>query len=69
MTYDATITFYNVAPTGEMSLMHVGDVESPFIPLPHNKLLMDLTQDRERIDGLIEKISQMWSKTGKNPPR
>ena len=43
MTYDATITFYNVALTGEISLMHVGDVESPFIPLPHNKLLMDLT--------------------------
>ena len=49
--------------------MHVGDVESPFIPLPHNKLLMDLAVDRERIDILIEKISQMWGKTGQGPLR
>jgi hypothetical protein len=69
VTYDATITFYNVAPTGEISLLHVGDVESPFIPLPHNKLLLDLSEDRERIDILIEKISQMWSKTGQSPLR
>jgi hypothetical protein len=49
--------------------MHVGDVESPFIPLPHNRLLMDLAVDRERIDILIEKISQMWGKTGQGPLR
>ena len=69
VTYDATITFYNIAQTGEISLLHVGDVESPFIPLPHNKLLLDLTVDRERIDILIEKVSQMWSGNGPSPLR
>jgi hypothetical protein len=50
-----------VAPTGEISLLHVGDVENPFIPLPQNKLLLDLNDDRERIDLLIDKISNMWN--------
>ena len=69
VTYDATITFYNVSSTGEIALLHVGDVENPFIPLPHNKLLMDLTDDRERIDALIDKISAMWGTPSSSPMR
>jgi len=50
-----------VAVTGEISLLHVGDLENAFIPLPQNKLLFDLTDDRERIDILIEKLTVMWA--------
>ena len=68
MTYDATITFSNVAQTGEISLYHVGDVENAFIPLPQNRLLLDLTAERDRIDTLIDKISVMWSSVPLNSP-
>lgn len=42
VTYDTQLTFYQVATSGEISLMHVGEVEDPFIPLPLSRLMMDV---------------------------
>ena len=42
VTYDTQLTFYQVATSGEITLMHVGEVEDPFIPLPLSRLMMDV---------------------------
>ena len=34
----------------------VGDIEDPFSPLPASFLQMNLTNDRERIDTILDKI-------------
>jgi len=63
LTFDTSLTFYNVAVSGEISLMHVGEVDDPFIPVPLKKLMMDIVIDRERIDIVIDKIFNMYSNT------
>ncbi len=60
-TFDTAITFYNVGPSGEISLLHVGEVDDPFIPLPLNRLLLDIGKDREKIDTVIDKIFNMFT--------
>lgn len=61
ITYDTQLTFYQVASSGEISLMHVGEVEDPFIPLPLSRLMMDVLEDRELIDTVIDKIYNMYT--------
>lgn len=60
LTYDTSLTFYNVSQNGEISIMHVGEVDSPFVPLPVHKLMMDVGKDRERIDVVVDKIYNMF---------
>jgi hypothetical protein len=61
LTYDTSLTFYSVALSGEITLMHVGEVDDPFIPLPLSRLMMDITQNREQIDIVIDKIYNMFT--------
>lgn len=60
-TFDTALTFYNVGPSGEISLLHVGEVDDPFIPLPLSRLLLDIVKDREKIDTVIDKIFNMFT--------
>lgn len=41
--------------------MFVADVEDPFIPLPLSKIMMDLSQDRDKIDAIIDKITNLFT--------
>jgi len=50
-----------VAKSGEIALLHVGEVEDPFVPFPLNRLMMDIVKDRENIDILIDKIFSMYT--------
>jgi hypothetical protein len=59
LTYDTSLTFYTVAASGEITLLHVGEVDDPFIPLPVQKLMMEIVNDREKIDVVIDKIYNM----------
>ena len=61
LTYDTSLTFYNLISSGEVQLLHVGDVDDPFVPLPLSKIMMDVLQDRERLDIVIDKIYNMYS--------
>jgi hypothetical protein len=61
LTYDTSLTFYTVAASGEITLLHVGEVDDPFIPLPVQKLMMEIVNDREKIDVVIDKIYNMQS--------
>lgn len=61
LTYDTSLTFYSVAQSGEITLMHVGEVDDPFIPLPLSRLMMDVTNNRESIDIVIDKIYNMFT--------
>lgn len=40
-------------------MLQVGDVETPFIPLPQSKLMMDIADERDRIDIVLDKIYNM----------
>lgn len=63
LTYDTSLTFYNVSQSGEISLIHVGEVDDPFIPLPLSRLMMDVYKDREHIDIVIDKIYNIYGGT------
>lgn len=62
MTFDTQMTFYHCSQiSGEIQLMFVADVEDPFIPLPLSKIMMDLSQDRDKIDAIIDKITNLFT--------
>ena len=46
-------------PNGEPQILQVGDTNDPFVPLPANKLLMNVVDDGERLYALIDKIYNM----------
>ena len=58
MTYDVNIHFYNLHtdPNGEPTVMYVGDLNDPFVPLPKEKLMLKLVDDREKIDIFLDKL-------------
>lgn len=54
-------TFYNLPkdPNGEPTILWVGETIDPFVPYPREKLMLNLVQDRERIDIFLDKLSVM----------
>jgi len=46
----------NSDPNGEPTILWVGDVVDPFIPLPKEKLMLNVANDREKIDIFLDKI-------------
>lgn len=63
VTYDSTINFFTI-PVGEnaeMSINIVGDINNPFVPLPFSKLMLNVTDDHERLSALIDKIYNYYN--------
>lgn len=63
VTYDSSLQFYVMAqnPNAEPLILQVGDVQDPFVPLPASKLLMNVTEDGERLFALLDKIYNFYS--------
>ena len=62
-TYDVTIQFYQMPadPNAEPLILQVGDIQDPYIPLPPSKLLMNVSEDGERLFALLDKIYNFYS--------
>jgi len=58
MTFDVNIHFYQQPSQlgGEPTVLWVGDIVDPFVPLPKEKLLLRLIEDREMIDAFLDKL-------------
>lgn len=58
ITYDINLHFYNLPedPNGEPSIIWVGEVQDPFVPMPKEKMMLNLVKDRERIDAFLDKL-------------
>ena len=48
-------------PNAEPVILQVGDIQEPYIPLPPSKLLMNVSEDGERLFALIDKIYNFYS--------
>lgn len=60
ITYDVNIQFYTIPLSGgEPTLLWVGDINDPFVPLPKEKLMLKVIEDRERIDVFLDKLLNM----------
>ena len=60
ITYDVNIQFYTIPLSGgEPTLLWVGDITDPFVPLPKEKLMLKVIEDRERIDTFLDKLLVM----------
>ena len=55
ITYDVNIPLTG----GEPTLLWVGDINDPFVPLPKEKLMLKVVEDRERIDLFLDKLLVM----------
>lgn len=59
ITFDVNIHFYSLPPgnpQGDPTVLWVGDVAEPFVPLPKERLMLRLVEDRERIDLFLDKL-------------
>ena len=61
-TFDQAIQFYNVPfdPNAEPSVYWVSDVDDPFVPYPKQGLMLNLKEDRERIDAFLDKLVALY---------
>ena len=46
---------------GDPLILQVGETQEPYVPMPASKLLMNVTDDSDRIYALIDKIYNMYS--------
>lgn len=54
--------FYTLADeNAEPQIYQVGDLTDPFIPLPASHLLMNVSEDGERLNALLDKIYNMYT--------
>jgi len=58
MTFDISLQFYNLPqdPNGEPTVLWVGDNVDPFVPYPKEKLMLNIVNDREKIDIFLDKL-------------
>ena len=63
LTFDVNIHFYNLPqdPNGEPTILWVGDIDSPFVPYPKEKLMLKVVEDREKIDIFLDKLVNIHS--------
>lgn len=61
VTFDVCIHFYQLSSHvgGDPTVLWVSDQQDPFVPLPKNKLLLKVVEDREKIDAFLDKILTM----------
>lgn len=64
ITFDTAVTFYTLSATEEISVLQVGDTKDPFVPLPLDRLCFDSTEERDRLDIVIDKIYNMFTGEG-----
>ena len=52
-------------PNGEPTIIYVGDLIDPFVPLPKEKLMMKVVEDREKIDIFLDKLLNLHTAENK----
>lgn len=60
MTFDQYLNFYNIPQdlAKELQIVVVGELEDSCVPLPVNKLFVNVKNQREQLDYLLEKITK-----------
>lgn len=60
MTFDQYLNFYNIPQdlSKELQIVVVGELEDSCVPLPVNKLFVNVKNQREQLDYLLEKITK-----------
>lgn len=58
MTFDKNIQYYDLSmdPNGDPTILWVADTQDPFVPFPREKLMLNISSDRERIDIFLDKL-------------
>eukprot|EP00052_Salpingoeca_macrocollata_P001715 m.27111 g.27111 ORF g.27111 m.27111 type:complete len:849 (-) comp11617_c0_seq1:48-2594(-) len=68
ITFDSAVHFYNLSPTlSQPQMMVVPDVNDMFVPL-HDGLLASVTQSREVIETLLDRLPHMFANTRDTEP-
>ena len=61
LTFDQTIHFYSLRPTGGVHMMVLPDLDDPFLPAP-NDLLVDLDTCRPQVEQLLDALPTMHAR-------
>jgi hypothetical protein len=71
VTYDQGIQYYKIPldVNAEPSILWVNDLDDPFVPLPRETVMLNLTDDRDRIEMFLDKlITFYYTESRKNMP-
>jgi protein transport protein SEC24 len=63
VTYDSVISFFSLPQdeNAEPTILQVSDIQHPFVPLPFNRLMLNISTDKERLSGLIDKVYNFYT--------
>ena len=63
VTYDSTIHFFSLPldESAEPTILNVGDINNPFVPLPFTKLMLNVASDKSRLESLIDKVYNSYT--------
>jgi hypothetical protein len=63
MTFDSAIHFFTLPQdeNAEPTVLIVGDLANPFVPMPFSKLMLNAANDKERLNGLIERLYNYYN--------
>lgn len=48
-------------PNADPTILHVNDIQDPFAPGPRERLMLNLKEDRERIEALLDKLLAIYN--------
>jgi len=48
-------------PNADPTILHVNDILDPFAPGPRDRLMLNLKEDRERIEALLDKLLAIYN--------
>ncbi len=60
ITFDSALHFYAINKD-EAKMFVMADVNDPFIPFTHDQLLVNLTECRAQVEGLLKRISNFFA--------
>lgn len=62
MTFDQAVHFYKVPldENAEPSIFWMNDLDDPFHPLPIQTVMLNVKDDRDRIDIFLDKLIQLY---------
>jgi protein transport protein SEC24 len=63
VTYDSAIHFFSLSQdeNADPTILNVGDIQNPFVPLPFQKLALNVATDIDRLNNLLDKIYNMYT--------
>jgi len=63
VTYDSAVHFFSLPldENADPTILNIGDIQNPFVPLPFEKLALNVATDIDRLNNLLDKVYNIYT--------